>query len=296
MSTVKPARAPSGPPPLPHQPPPTCRILPGRYIVAVEVAPTGLPSAPWLAMPAGRVPRSVSCAGAVVAARVELEHLRAADVEQGAAAGGHERPRVPPPVLVRTGVVGAAVAVRRRAPGAVEGLPAAALVGRVDLGGEHAGSAGTAAEAAALDDDVAVGHGRPGRVPPGVVHGRLVLQPVVGGVAGDADRRVVGRVAAQPVVTADRHRRVVVRVLHLHGAEQVGVGGVRQDAGAQVREGALLRRVPDVDLHLAALRDRAVAGPVVRRGVGAPAADAAEGLHRAVGGQRHVDRASAATA
>src|SRR5688500_8054126 len=60
MSTVNPARAPSGPPPLPHQPPPTCRILPGRYIVAVEVAPTGLPLAPWLEMSVGRVPRSVS--------------------------------------------------------------------------------------------------------------------------------------------------------------------------------------------------------------------------------------------
>src|SRR5688572_17393739 len=59
ISTMKPARAPSGPPPLPHQPPPTCRILPGRYIVAVDVAPTGLPLAPWLAMLLGSVPRSV---------------------------------------------------------------------------------------------------------------------------------------------------------------------------------------------------------------------------------------------
>src|SRR5689334_9169157 len=59
MSTVKPARAPAGPPPLAHQPPPTCRILPGRYIVAVEVAPTGLPRSPWLPEPSPRVPRSV---------------------------------------------------------------------------------------------------------------------------------------------------------------------------------------------------------------------------------------------
>ncbi len=59
MSTVMPARAPAGPPPLDHVPPPTWRILPGRYIVAVEVAPTGLPRAPWLPVPAPRVPRSV---------------------------------------------------------------------------------------------------------------------------------------------------------------------------------------------------------------------------------------------
>jgi hypothetical protein len=60
MSTVKPARAPSGPPPLAHQPPPTWRILPGRYMVAVDVAPTGLPSSSWSATSAGRVPRRVT--------------------------------------------------------------------------------------------------------------------------------------------------------------------------------------------------------------------------------------------
>ena len=60
MSTVKPARAPAGPPPLDQVPPPTCMIWPGRYIVAVEVAPTGLPRPPWLADAAGSVPRSVS--------------------------------------------------------------------------------------------------------------------------------------------------------------------------------------------------------------------------------------------
>src|SRR5688572_22120764 len=58
-STVKPARAPAGPPPLAHQPPPTCRILPGRYIVAVDVAPTGLPRLPWLATAGGTAPRRV---------------------------------------------------------------------------------------------------------------------------------------------------------------------------------------------------------------------------------------------
>ena len=57
MSTVRPARAPAGPPPLDQVPPPTWRILPGRYIVAVDVAPTGLPRLPWLPVPAPRVPR-----------------------------------------------------------------------------------------------------------------------------------------------------------------------------------------------------------------------------------------------
>src|SRR3954469_14702575 len=59
MSTVKPAREPAGPPPLAHQPPPTWRILPGRYMTAVDVAPTGFPLAPWLAMLLGKVWASV---------------------------------------------------------------------------------------------------------------------------------------------------------------------------------------------------------------------------------------------
>ena len=179
----------------------------------------------------------------------------------------------------------------RRARRAGEQLPAVARVGGVDLGREHARAAGTTAQAAALDDDVAVGHRRAGRVPARVVHRRLVLQALVGRVAGDADGGVVGAVAAQAVVTADGHRRAGVRVLHLHGAEQVGVGVVGDQAGrcsspacaAAAGSQTSISIWPPWVIEL-------VAGPVVRRGVGAPAADAAERLHLALGGQRHVDR------
>ena len=254
--------------------------------MAVDVAPTGLPRAPWL-------PRSVAEGAAqgqgAVTRGVQLGHLRAGDVEDVSVGRCHEGARVPPAVLVRPVAV-AAVSVGRGAGGAVEQLPRVALRGVVELGGEDSGAAGAAAQRSTLDDDGAVGQRGARRVPAREVHRGLVLEARAGAVARDADRGVVGGVATEAVVAADGEGRASVRHLDLHRAEEVGVGRVGDDPGDQVGHRAHHLRVPDVDLGLAALGHAVVAAVVVGVVVGAARADRAEGLDLAVGGQRRVDR------
>src|SRR5688572_18110000 len=101
MSTVKPPRAPAVPPPLATPPPPTWRIRPGRYMTAVEVAPSGMPRLPWLAEAAGTVPRRVSVPAPAGLSSYICEPLMLNRLPLGAthARGYHQRfssaPRVP---------------------------------------------------------------------------------------------------------------------------------------------------------------------------------------------------------